>query len=104
MIHGRANLHACTIIRASRGNVTFVGNNEDGTTGTTYLWFIPASKGKYGRVFFMLADKWPQGGMNEKGLFYDGTSGPWKKILKSVNRPKYRGNLSEKILEECATV
>jgi len=94
----------CTIFKVTRDGVTLVGNNEDGTDATTYLWFIPASKGKYGRVYFTLSDKWPQGGMNDQGLFYDGTSAPWKAVVKSLDKPEYRGNLSGKILESCATV
>ena len=94
----------CTIMKVTKNGTTLVGNNEDGTDPTTYLWFIPPSKGKYGRVYFTLSDKWPQGGMNDQGLFYDGTAGPWKEILKSSDKPEYWGNLSEKMLEECATV
>ena len=95
---------ACTIIKITKNGVTLIGNNEDGTDPTTYLWFIPPSNGKYGRVYFTLSDKWPQGGMNDQGLFYDGTAGPIKEILKSADKPVYNGNLSEKMLEECATV
>jgi len=94
----------CTIFKVTRAGVTLVGNNEDGTDRVTYLWFVPASRGKYGRVYFTLSDKWPQGGMNERGLFYDGTAGPWKEVVKSAGKRDYRGNLSEKMLEECATV
>ena len=100
----KPDLLACTIIKATKSGVTFVGNNEDGTDPITYLWFLPPEKGKYGRVYFTLSDKWPQGGMNDQGLFYDGTACPLLEVKKSLNKPEYRGNLSEKILEECATV
>lgn len=97
-------IFACTIVKATQNGITFIGNNEDGTDPTSYLWFIPSSEGKYGRVYFTLSDKWPQGGINDQGLFYDGTAGPWKEICKSSGKPVYNGNLSEKMLEECANV
>jgi hypothetical protein len=49
--------NACTIVKVTQGGTTFVGNNEDGTDPTTYLWFLPASKGKFGRIYFTLSDK-----------------------------------------------
>lgn len=99
-----SNSFACTIFKVTKAGRTFVGNNEDGTDGTTHLWFLPASKGKFGRVYFTLSDKWPQGGMNDQGLFYDGTANPWKEVVKSSDKTVYNGNLSEKILEECSNV
>ncbi len=95
---------ACTIIKATHNGTTFIGNNEDGTDPITFLWFKPASKNKYGCIYFTLSDKWPQGGMNDQGLFYDGTAGPVKEILNSKDKPVFNGNLSQKMLEECADV
>ncbi len=104
LISDNGFFHSCTIFNATQSGVTLVGNNEDGTDPITYVWFLPAEKGKYGRVYFGLSDKWPQGGMNDQGLFYDGTSAPLLELKKSRNKPIYNGNLSEKMLEECATV
>jgi len=103
-ITGNCNLLSCTIFNATKSGITLVGNNEDGTDPITYVWFSPAEKSKYGRVYFGLSDKWPQGGMNDRGLFYDGTACPLLEVKKSKNKPIYNGNLSEKILEECSTV
>lgn len=104
LILGNCYLMSCTIFNTSKSGITLVGNNEDGTDSINYVWFLPAEKGKYGRVYFGLSDKWPQGGMNEKGLFYDGTACPLLEIKKSEKKIIYNGNLSEKILEECSTV
>lgn len=103
-INTQNDILACTITKITKSGTTIIGNNEDGMSGTTYLWFLPASKGKYGRVYFTLDNKWPQGGMNDQGLFYDGTSGSLKDIVKSLDKPEYPGNLSEKMLEECSNV
>lgn len=104
LITGNYNLLSCTIFNATKSDITLVGNNEDSTDPITFVWFLPAEKSKYGRVYFGLSDKWPQGGMNDQGLFYDGTACPLLEVKKSKNKPIYNGNLSEKILEECSTV
>ncbi len=104
LIPGNFYLMSCTIFCISKSGITLVGNNEDGTDPITYVWFLPAEKGKYGRVYFGLSDKWAQGGMNEQGLFYDGTACPLLEVKKSEKKPIFRGNLSGKILEECSTV
>jgi antitoxin component YwqK of YwqJK toxin-antitoxin module len=104
LITGNCILMACTTFNATQMGITLVGNNEDGTDPITYVWFLPAEKSKYGRVYFGLSNKWPQGGMNDQGLFYDGTACPLLEVKKSKDKPIYNGNLSEKILEECSTV
>jgi antitoxin component YwqK of YwqJK toxin-antitoxin module len=68
------------------------------------VWFLPAEKNKYGRVYFGLSDKWPQGGMNDQGLFFDGAACSLLEVIKSTDKPTYYGNLSERVLEQCATV
>lgn len=104
LVTGNWVITACTIFNARLSGITLVGNNEDGTDPITYVWFLPAEKGKYGRVYFGLSNKWPQGGMNDQGLFYDGTACPLLEVKKSEDKPIYNGNLSQKMLEECSTV
>lgn len=104
------NLFPCSVIFYSDKNVCLAGNNEDSFMPYTQILFLPAESGKYGCVYFGyyskncpdFGDK--QGGMNEKGLFFDGLSLPPKAVLKSANKPTYLGLLMEKVLEECATV
>jgi len=38
----------------------------------TNVWFIPGENGDYGRVYFGFEDLQAQGGMNDRGLFFDG--------------------------------
>ncbi|RPI26973.1 MAG: DUF3471 domain-containing protein [Acidobacteria bacterium] len=96
---------ACTIFRVTRGATTLVGNNEDDNTTATRIWFLAPEKGKYGRVFFGFTGGPPQGGMNDQGLFFDwvadNPSDDWKRDPTKLN---YAGSVSEKILEETATV
>ncbi len=62
---------ACTIFTAADEDTVLAGNNEDWKSENTRIWFTPAKDGKYGGVFFGFRNGYPQGGMNEKGLFYD---------------------------------
>ena len=62
---------ACTIFSASKDGAVLIGNNEDHDDPSAMVWFEPASQGVYGNVTFGFADGYPQGGMNDQGLFYD---------------------------------
>ncbi|MBT4483354.1 MAG: DUF3471 domain-containing protein [Candidatus Latescibacteria bacterium] len=95
---------ACTIFTASKGGKTLAGNNEDFPLPGTNVWFIPASEGKFGRVYFGIGASLPQGGMNEKGLFSDCAALPPKMDAEDSRKERFDGNLIEKALEECSTV
>jgi len=93
----------CTVFYAADDEVVLAGNNEDGTNPITKMWFLPAEKGKYGRLYFGYDNFYPQGGMNDQGLFFDATATvPYEAGQKS--RPMYPGILLEKVMEESATV
>jgi len=98
-------LFACTVFYASQGDTVLAGNNEDWVNPNTKVWFEPAEKGKYGRVFFGFDNFYPQGGMNEKGLFFDVTAAKPVEVAVASEKPLYKGNLiREKIMPECVTV
>jgi len=99
-----APLLACTAFFASQGDKVLVGNNEDYINPITKIWFEPAEDKKYGRVYFGFDNFWPQGGMNDQGLFFDGFATRQKKIKISMYKPKYQGNLIDKVMAECASV
>ncbi|MCE7743572.1 MAG: hypothetical protein GPJ52_00400 [Candidatus Heimdallarchaeota archaeon] len=82
---------SCTIFTATIGEKVYFGNNEDYLYDETYVWLIPSqdryTQGEYkqinGAVFFGFdntgdnyVDGFPQGGMNEKGLCFDGNGLP----------------------------
>ena len=108
----QAGIHpdqGCTIFYAADGNVSLGGNNEDYSNPYTYVWFVPPESGKHGRVYFGYEDGFPQGGVNEKGLFFDGASLPYKNLSRPNDNPVYdgvipRGNLFDKIMSESANV
>ncbi len=62
----------CTVFYASSGDLALAGGNEDSFNPLTRAWFIPASDGRHGRVYFGYDDGLPQAGLNDQGLFFDG--------------------------------
>jgi penicillin V acylase-like amidase (Ntn superfamily) len=99
-----SSIYACTGFCVSKGDLVLVGNNEDWKNPFTKVWYVPAENGTYGRVSFGFDNFYPQGGMNEKGLVFDGFATAPHKVKNSLNKPTYGGNLMDKVMSECATV
>ena len=105
---------ACTVFCTSKGDVVLAGNNEDWKSPNTMIWFVPAKDGKYGGVYFgfdetVIHGSWvSEGGMNEKGLFFDVTATEEVKVEVPADseKPVYGGwdLIRERIMFECATV
>ena len=95
---------ACTAFCAldAAGRV-LVGNNEDFNNPRTKIRFVPATPGSYGRMYVGFDDMWPQGGMNERGLWFDGFATPAVKVSPS-DLPSFPGNIIDKAMAECTTV
>ena len=94
---------ACTAFSTSNGRLTLVGNNEDDNNPFTDLWFVPGEKGRYGRLYVGFDNFDPQGGMNERGLWFDGFAAAPVEAVDSA-KPVFHGNLMDKAMAECATV
>jgi len=95
----------CTIIYASDGKIALAGNNEDWSRPYANIWFLPAEKGKFGRVYFGFnVVQFPQGGMNDKGLFFDGATAENVVVPCDSSKLPYTGSLILKAMEECSTV
>lgn len=97
---------SCTIFIANDGKRILVGNNEDySPLKKTFLWVRPAIQQKKGYVFWGFEEKYPEGGMNDQGLFYDAAALPQVvNIKKDPTKPDFEGYILEKILQECSTV
>ena len=80
MIPTNPSIYACTAFMMSDGENVLVGNNEDSKIPYTRVWFIPAENGRFGRVYFGYDNWYPQGGMNDRGLFFDYFSVPKLRI------------------------
>jgi penicillin V acylase-like amidase (Ntn superfamily) len=96
--------HSCTAFLASHGDIVLAGNNEDYVNPQTKVWFVPADDGRFGRVYFGFDNLSPEGGMNERGLFFDGFATAPRKVVRSTDKPVYTGALIDKVMAECATV
>ena len=98
---------SCTIIYASDGKTVLAGNNEDANRPMGNIWFLPAEEGKFGRVYlgWRIHDvPYPQGGMNDQGLFFDGATAEHVMVPRDSSKLPYEGNLILKAMEECSTV
>lgn len=97
---------SCTIVYASDDSVALAGNNEDYRDEIPRIQFLPAEKGKFGRVYFGFdVANFPQGGMNEKGLFFDAAA--LDRVIdvpRDISKPTIEGQLILKAMEECSSV
>ena len=97
-------LAGCTAFCARAGDHVLVGNNEDSDNPRTRLWFVPADGIRYGRMYVGYDDLFPQGGMNDQGLWFDGFVTPQVEDDRSPQRPAFSGNLLDEAMATCATV
>jgi hypothetical protein len=105
-------LNPCTIFFISDSENCLVGNNEDNLYNIDYyLKIVPASKNNYGRIELFnkvnLFINNIQGGMNEKGLFFDmaGTPNDNIRIESNPNRNiKFGINTIDNFLATCKNV
>src|SRR5687767_6048469 len=95
---------ACTAFCAAGGGQVLVGNNEDWYNPRTKIRFIPAKPGSYGRVYVGFDDMAPQGGMNERGLWFDGFAAPPVGAGPSSELPHFSGQIVDSAMAECANV
>lgn len=97
---------ACTIFMHYDGSKVLVGNNEDYIPAAkAWLWVRPGNEVANGYIFWGFQQKYPEGGMNEKGLFIDAAALPEKiAIIRDPDKPDFNGYIIEKILRECSSV
>jgi hypothetical protein len=99
------NCQACFILFLKDENNILVANHED--------WFardgaikinLPASN-RYGSITFtFLTEGWAQGGMNEKGLFFDAAQTPYHEIFFESDKQKPKTYPWQEILDRAETV
>jgi tetratricopeptide (TPR) repeat protein len=95
---------ACTIFVTQGEGRVLVGNNEDDSPGQDdYLWFRPHRS--IGYVLWGHDSTRPEGGMNDKGLFFDAAALPEAIPIRKVpGRTDLNGYAVEKVLRRFATV
>jgi len=95
---------ACTMFKLTIFGKTMVGNNEDYWNPNTRIWFEQGKNGEYGAAYVGFDDFFPQGGMNQAGLVFDGFSEDYKAISDTVGKKSLGMNFLKDILKKCATV
>ncbi|HTR28394.1 MAG TPA: hypothetical protein VMH27_03940 [Puia sp.] len=97
----------CSMFKITVFGKTLVGNNEDAWRVNSRIWFESGSNGHYGAAYVGHDDWWPQGGINEKGLVYDGFA-VYRRTLHPAPGKKPMGsdfgNFLKTILQQCASV
>lgn len=95
------NTYACSVYKITKNNRTFVGNNEDYWDPNTKMWFERGKNGNFGNVYVGFDNLYPQGGMNEKGLVFDGFSVDPRE-MKSGSKKLIPGNdILKHIMQTC---
>ena len=98
-------LYSCTIFYVVKDNKILAGNNEDWEDPYSKMWFYPSEDNKHGWIKFGWGSGFPQGGMNDQGLFWDATAGPYLAMpFSEAHKEKYPGPLMQKVIEECANI
>jgi hypothetical protein len=98
-------LPGCTVFYGFDGQTALGGNNEDFNNPLTLAWFIPATPGHFGRVYFGYDDYLPQGGVNDQGVFFDGLALAYKAMPATSARLHFPGGdlaLTDEILARSA--
>jgi len=62
----------CSMFKITLHGKTLVGNNEDAWRVNSQIWFETGTNNKYGAAYVGHEDLFPQGGINEAGLSFDG--------------------------------
>jgi penicillin V acylase-like amidase (Ntn superfamily) len=95
---------ACTAFCAANDHTVLVGNNEDYFNPNTRLWFVPGNGKTAGRVYVGFDNMFPQGGMNERGLWFDGFATAPIDPVRSAGKPPLPPNSVDRVMAECGTV
>lgn len=94
----------CTVFYAADDQSALGGNNEDCFNPRTRIWFLPGEGGNYGVAVVGYEDLYPQGAVNEAGLFFDGLAVTIINVPRQPGKAVYSGNLAMKVMRECGTV
>ena len=95
---------ACSVlyyVDSKTGKIYAVNSEDYWLDVDAYIQLEPQAKNKFARLWYGW-DNFAQGGINEKGLFFDAAVTPEQKRIKGYGNPK--NNLGDKILAHCSTV
>ena len=99
-----ASAFTCSMFTKTIGGKTLVGNNEDWKDPEPVVWFQPGEDSRYDCMYVGFDDFFPQGGINEAGLCFDGFATAPNPIKKSLKKPVYEGWLNTLVMETCSRI
>ena len=94
----------CTGFLVVGGGKVLFGNNEDYLDPDTRVWFVPAVDGRRGVMYLGFGNGFPQGGLNDAGLAFDGFATSPKELVERRDNPAFPGNPVAEAMETCTTV
>jgi len=98
-------VYPCLIFVLTNGKQVLVGNHEDWTARDARIRFIPGDKDKLAvTVFDFESEGSVQGGVNEAGLFFDGTATPFVSIEFPGKEVFLGKDFWLTLLQQCKTV
>jgi tetratricopeptide (TPR) repeat protein len=98
------NAFGCTMFKLTMYGKTMVGNNEDYWNPNSRIWFEHGKVGEYGAVYVGYDNFWPQGGMNQAGLVFDGFSMDYLAISDTLGKKSLDANFLQDLMRKCANV
>ena len=98
------NSFACSMYKITMYGKTFVGNNEDFWNANTRIWSEKGKTGEYGTMYVGYDDLYPQGGMNEKGLVFDGFYIDEYIPRSKSKKPIFTAGMGKVIMQTCQNV
>jgi tetratricopeptide (TPR) repeat protein len=98
------NAFGCTMFKLTMYGKTMVGNNEDYWNPNSRIWFEHGKLGEYGAVYVGYDNFWPQGGMNQAGLVFDGFSMDYLAIIDTLGKKSLDANFLQDLMRKCANV
>lgn len=97
--------HGCSVFLAANDEMVLAGNNEDWKNPFTKLWFIPPTEGTFGQMYVGFDNYYPQGGMNDQGLFFDGLAVPDGGVVPpDTDKPDIPADMLSIVMATCADV
>jgi hypothetical protein len=94
----------CSAFLVVGAGAVFFGNNEDFWNPETRVWFVPAEEGRHGVMYLGFDNGFPQGGLNDAGLAFDGFATGPRPMQEQEGKPTFEGNPISEVMETCATV
>jgi tetratricopeptide (TPR) repeat protein len=98
------NAFGCTMFKLTMYGKTMVGTNEDYWNPNSRIWFEHGKVGEYGAVYVGYDNFWPQGGMNQAGLVFDGFSMDYLAISDTLGKKSLDANFLQDLMRKCANV